>query len=479
MAERKSFEPAVRTQILSESQIKQIHNAALKVLENTGISIKTEQARKIFLDAGCKLKGDDFITIPSQLVEKTLQTAPSSVTLYDRLGQPRCELEGWKNSFGTGSDCPFIIDRKTGERRLSTYDDVAKGALVCDSLENFDFVMPVGIISDKHTDVADIYEVEATMKNTVKPVVFTAHNDTSFRASIDLAAAVAGGLGKLQEKPTICCYCKPTTPLKQMPEATDKLIIAAEKKIPIIFTPAPIGGASAPVTGAGVLVMGTAECLSGVVLHQLVNPGAPIIFGGVMFMMEMSTSVATYGSAERNQLCAALTDIAHYYKLPMFGTAGCSDSKVVDVQAGMEMGLSILLSSLNGQNLIHDVGYLESGLLTSYEMYILGDETIDMVKHIARGLTINDEPLAVDVIDEVGSRGGDFLAHDHTMKFFREEACFPKIIDHNNFAGWMKQGGKSLDVRLKEKANEIIATHKTEPIPADAVKHMDDILRKL
>ena len=399
MANKTSFDPVVRTRILSESQIKQIHNAALKVLENTGISIKTEQARKILLDAGCKLKGDDFITIPSKLVEKTLKTAPSSITLYDRLGQVSCELEGSKNSFGTGSDCPFIIDRKTGERRFCTYDDVAKAALLCDALENFDFVMPVGIVSDKHTDVADIYGVEATMKNTVKPAVFTAHNDKSFRTSIDLAAAVAGGLDKLQEKPTICLYNEPTSPLKQMPEATDKLITAAEKKVPIIFTPAPIGGASAPVTGAGVLVMGTAECLSGVILHQLVNPGSPIIFGGVMFMMDMSTTVATYGSAERNQLCGALTDMAHYYKLPMFGTAGCSDSKVIDVQAGMEMGLSILLSSLSGQNLIHDVGYLESGLLTSYEMYILGDETINMVKHIARGLTINDETLAVDVID--------------------------------------------------------------------------------
>ncbi len=475
----KLLKPSIRVQILDESSIEQIHKAALEVLEQTGVKIITEDARKILLDGGCTLKGENTVSIPAKLVEKALETAPSSVTLYDRLGEPRCVLQGWKNSFGTGSDCPFIRDMQTGERRPCTYDDVAKGALLCDALENFDFVMPIGIISDKPTEVSDVYEVEATMRNTIKPVVFTAQNNTSFQAVIDLAAAVAGGLEQLQQKPTICLYDEPTTPLKQMPEATDKLILAARKRMPVIFTPAPIGGASAPVTGAGVLVMGTAECLAGLVLHQLVAPGAPLIFGGVMFMMDMATTVATYGSAERNQLCAALTDIAHYYKLPVFGTAGCSDSKLVDVQAGMEMGLSVLLSTLNGQNLIHDVGYLESGLVTSYEMFILGNETIGMAKHIANGLAVNKETLAVDVIDQVVKQSGDFLTHEHTLKFFRQESYFTKIIDHNNFAGWQKQGALSLDLRLKEKANEIIAIHHPQAIPSEAAKQMDRILEKL
>jgi trimethylamine--corrinoid protein Co-methyltransferase len=415
-----SFEPSVRVQILDESSIKQIHKAALTVLEKTGVTIATQDARRILIDAGCKLRGENIVTIPADLVENALKTAPSAVTLYDRFGEARCVLEGTKTSFGTGSDCPFIRDIQTGERRACTYDDVSKGALICDTLEHFDFVMPIGIISDKPSEVADVYEVEATIKNTIKPVVFTAQNNTSFQAVIDLAATVAGGLEQLQQKPTICLYDEPTSPLKQMPEATDKLILAAQNRIPVIFTPAPIGGGTAPATGAGVLVMGTAECLAGLVLHQLTTPGAPIIFGGVMFMMDMATTVATYGSAERNQLCAALADIAHYYNLPVFGTAGCSDSKVVDVQAGMEMGLSVLLSTLNGQNLIHDVGYLESGLVTSYEMYIMGNETIKMAKHIARGLIVNEQTLAVDVIDQVANQSGDFLTHEHTLKFFRQ-----------------------------------------------------------
>ena len=473
---KKAFEPMVRIQVLPEDSISQIHGAALEVLERTGVAINTEEGRKILMDAGCSLKGENIILIPPKLVEKALDSAPSSITLYDRLGEPRCFLEGWKTSFGTGSDCPFILDRETEEKRLCTYDDVAKGALVCDSLENFDFIMPVGIISDRLTHVADIYEVEATMINSVKPVVFTAHNRKTFQASIDVAAAVAGGLEKLQDKPFICLYGEPTSPLKHMPESTDKLIHAARMRIPVIFTPCPLGGATAPATGAGILVQATAESLSGLVIHQLVNPGAPFIFGGVLYMLDMATTISPYGAAELHQLCAALTDMAHYYKLPMFGTCGCSDSKRVDAQAGLEVGFSVLTATLNGQNLIHDIGFLESALITSYEMYILTDEAIGMARHIASGVAVNKDTLAVNVIHEVGHTG-DFLSHEHTLNFFRKESYFPKIMDRKGYEDWENEGRKTMDVRLKERADEIINTHKTEPIDKSILKTMGKIIR--
>jgi trimethylamine--corrinoid protein Co-methyltransferase len=474
----KPFEPAVRVQVLNEESILKIHNAALEVLERTGIAINTEEGRQILLDAGCRLKSDNVIQIPAKLVEKAIKSAPSSVVLYDRLGDERCVLEGWKTSFGTGSDCPFILDRQTQQKRQCTYDDVVKGALVCDALENFDFVMPVGIISDRPTHVADVYEVEATMSNTVKPVVFTAHNKKTFQASIDLAATVAGGLDKLQEKPTICLYAEPTSPLKHMPQATDKLIQAARMRIPIIFTPCPLGGATAPATGAGILVQATAESLSGLFINQLVRAGSPFVFGGVLYMLDMSTTISPYGSPELHQLCAALTDMAHYYKLPMFGTCGCSDAKRVDAQAGMEVGFSTLMATLSGQNLIHDIGFLESALITSYEMYILTDEAIGMAKHIAEGVAVNRDTLGVKVIDTVGQTG-DYLTQDHTLEFFRKELYFPKIIDRSNYAGWEKLGSKTMDVKLQEKTDEILATHKAEAISPAAAKQIDQILKDI
>jgi trimethylamine--corrinoid protein Co-methyltransferase len=472
------FKPSVRVQTLSQNSIKKIHNAAMEVLERTGVAINTEEGRRILMKAGCKFKEPNVILIPPKLVGKGLKTAPSSVTLYNRLGEPACVLEGWNTSYGTGSDCPFILDRQTQQRRPCTYDDVAKAAIVVDYLENFDFIMPVGIISDRPTHVADVYAVEATMLNTVKPVVFTAHNKGTFQASVDMAAAVVGGLKRLQEKPFICLYDEPTSPLKHMPEATDKLIHAARLKIPLVFTPCPALGATAPATRAGLLVQAVAECLSGLVLHQLANPGAPIIFGGVMIAMDMRTTIYAYGSPEFHQLCAALTDISHYYKLPMFGTAGCSDAKRVDAQVGLEMGFSILMSTLSGQNLIHDVGYINSGLIVSYESYVLANDAIGMAKHIAGGIPINKETLAVDVIHAVGQTG-DHLTNDHTLKFLRKEFFFPSVIDRTNYAAWEKSGSKTMDVTLKEKVDEILGTHIPQPMESVARQSMSQILNDI
>ncbi len=475
MAEQRGFVPKVRLRILEDEDIRRIHAATLQVLDGTGVALTVQEARDLLLKAGAKEGKGNAIRIPPKLVERAIESAPSSVLLYDRLGRERCYLEGWTTSFGTGSDCPFILDRKTNEKRKCTYDDVAAGARVCDALEHFDFVMPVGIISDRPTEIADVYQVEATMLNTVKPVVFTAHNKRTLRASIDLAAAVAGGLANLQQKPFICLYAEPTSPLRHMPEATEKLVHAARARIPVVFTPCPIMGASAPATGAGILVQGNAETLSGLVIHLLVQPGAPFIYGGVLLCLDMSTTIAPYGAPELHKHCAALTDIAHHYELPMFGTCGCSDAKRVDAQAGLEVGFSTLMATLNGQNLIHDIGFLESALITSFEMYVLTDEAIGMAKHIARGVSVTPETLATEVIESVGPLG-DFLVHEHTLKFFREEFYFPKVLDRRNYGGWQKGGARTMDVRLDEKVDEILGAHKPGPINSSARTRMTEIL---
>ncbi len=473
----RGFVPKVRVRVLDQDDISQIHAATLEVLERTGVSITAPEGRDILLKAGATEGEKTVIRIPPRLVEGALETAPSSVVLSNRLGEGTCFLEGHTTSFGTGSDCPFILDRDTGKRRQCTYEDVAAGALVCDSLEHIDFVMPVGIVSDRPTKLADAYAVEATMLNTVKPVVFTAHTKNTFQASVDLAAAVAGGMERLQENPFICLYAEPTSPLRHMPEATDKLIHAARLRIPVVFTPCPIMGASAPATGAGALVQGNAETLSGLVIHQLVQPGAPFIYGGVMLSLDMSTAIAPYGGPELHKHCAALTDIAHHYRLPMFGTCGCSDAKRVDAQAGLEVGFSTLMATLAGQNLIHDVGFLESALITSFEMYLLADEAIGMAKWIAGGVVVDGDTLAVDTIDSVAPFG-DYLMHQHTLDFFRKEFYFPKVLDRTNYAGWERLGAKTIDVRLKEKVDSILATHKAVPVEPRVRQRMAEILRQ-
>ena len=473
-----TFEPLVRMRILDTASIRKIHEATFQVLEETGLEIPTQEGRDILLAGGCRVSRGNVVTFPAKRVEAALRTAPSVVVLYDRLGGERCVLEGWKTSYGTGSDCPFILDSETGERRPCTYEDVALGARLCDSLENFDFVMPMGIVSDRPTHTADVHAVEASMKNTVKPIVFTAHTGDTFRSSVDLAAAVAGGLEQLQKKPTVCLYAEPISPLRIMPEATDKLILAARLKIPVIFTPCPLMGATAPGTRAGILVQSNAECLGGLVLHQLVNPGAPIVFGGVLNSLDMSTTIDPYGSPELRLLCAAMTDLAHHYRLPMFGTAGCSDAKAVDDQAGSEVGTSILMATLTGQNLIHDIGYLDSALVTSFELCLFSDEAIAQAKYIASGIEVNPDTLATGVI-QATARGGDYLAAEHTVEHLRREFYFPKVADRSQYDTWEREGKRTMDRVLNERVEEIIRTHRAEPIPGTALKAMDEVMRRV
>ena len=472
MATRNS---AMKLNALDPQSIERIHHAALRVLEETGVQVLSKEGQKIMKEGGCEVHDNDIVTIPSKVVEKALKSAPESITLYDRYGNEECILEGWNNFYGTGSDCPFIYDRKSGERRNCTYNDIADGAKVIDYLENFNFIMPIGIISDRPTHIADVYEVDACLSNTRKPVVFTAHDRETYRASIDLAALIVGGMKKLQEKPIIGLYTEPISPLRHTPEVTDKLIVSAELGIPVVFTPCPLMGATAPATKAGIVVQSSAECLSGLVVNQLVNPGSPVIFGGVINSFDMATTIDPYGSPELRLLCAAMTDMAHYYKLPMFGTAGCSDSKMIDSQTGSESGMSILISTLNGQNLIHDIGYLDSGLLTSYDHFVLANELIAQAKFIAKGINVNDDTLAVAEIDKVANRT-NYIESDFTYQFFREEFYFPKLAERNNFVNWEEKGKLSQDKIISQKVDHILETYTPDPLPRGVVKEMEKVL---
>jgi trimethylamine--corrinoid protein Co-methyltransferase len=259
--------------------------------------------------------------------------------------------------------------------------------------------------------------------------------------------------------------------------AIEKLLLAAEKRVPVIYTPCPIAGATAPMTLAGALVIAVADSLSGLVAAQFHAPGAPFIMGGVLSTMDMSSTIYTYGSPELSLLSAALTDLTHFYRLPMFSTAGCTDSKVFDEQAVAEGMMSIFSAVLSGANLVHDVGFLENGLVGSYEMVVASDELIAMAKHFVKGVEVNRETLAVDVIDKVGP-GGNFVAEDHTDKHFKEVEWFPKLMDRQNLSNWVLSGSKPMRQRVNERVKEILSTHKVEPLSEEVEKTIEKVFKK-
>jgi trimethylamine--corrinoid protein Co-methyltransferase len=213
------------------------------------------------------------------------------------------------------------------------------------------------------------------------------------------------------------------------------------------------------------------------VISQRTKAGAPLIMGGVLSTLDMRHSILTYGSPELHLMSAALTDVAHWLKIPMFSTAGCSDSKTLDEQAAVEAAMSILAAGLSGANLIHDVGFLESALLGSHEMIVLSDEIIAMAKRFLSGIRVDDETLAVDVVREVGP-GGEFLLHQHTAKNFRKEFWFPKLISRERYDAWQAGGKKTMGDRVRARVDDILAKHRPPPLPKDVDAGIDKILSR-
>ncbi len=462
--------------LLSESQIEEIHSATLQVLSTLGVDVFEEEALGLLREAGADVEGNR-VRIPVWLVQQALGTAPKSVTLFNRTGEPACILEKCRIHYGTGSDTPYTIDVETGEHRLATNKDVENAARLGDALEHIDFVMSLGLSSDVSEESSDVYQFQAMITNTTKPIVFTAHDKRGLLNIHAISALVAGGERELALKPALALYAEPTSPLIHTKEAVEKLLVCAEKGIPLIYVPATMRAATGPVTPAGSLVVANAEQLSGLVIHQLKKKGAPFIYGGGTPPMDLKTFICSYGSPERDLSCTALVKIGQYYNLPTFTTAGCSDAHVFDQQAGVEAGFNLLISGLAGGNLIHDCGYLGIGLISSMEMLVLCDETINNVKYYLRGVEVNAETLAVEVIKAVGP-GGNFLGEEHTMKHFRQNRVDTHILNRQNLDNWRMAGEKTFGEVANERVKELLATHVVPELPIDVRVGIETITKK-
>jgi len=293
-----------------------------------------------------------------------------------------------------------------------------------------------------------------------------------------MASTVVGGLENLQKKPFICLYSEPTSPLIHSREAIAKAVFAAKNRIPIVYTPCVMLGGTTPATMAATIALGVAESLVGIVVSQLVREGSPIIMGGVYAIMDMKTTVYSYGSPEFFTMQAGIAEVAHYMNMPVFGTAGCTDSHTLDGQAAGEATMSILIAAQSGANMVHDVGYTGSGSLGSLYQLVMCDEIISMVKRFMRGIKVDDETLAIDVINNVGP-GGHYLSEDHTMKHFKTETWFPTLISRTRYDGWKTmEGGTTMGDRVAQKMRDILKTHEVPTLPDDVLKKIDEIIEK-
>lgn len=461
----------------TEAQLQRIHQASLEVLERTGVAVQEDEARSLLLDAGAHESAGNRVRIPSWMVKRALASAPERVTLWSRDGRPAMPMEpGGRVFFGTGSDTPNTIDLQSGQRRPAVKDDTRRMATLCDALENMDFVMSMGIASDVPRSTSFVHEFDAMLRGTDKPMVFTAADNRDMQTIYEIALVLSGSPQAIRERPWLLLYSEPLSPLQHTKMGTEKLLFCAERGIPCVYVCGLMAGSTGPATLAGSLAVGNAEGLSGLVISQLKRPGAPFVYGGNVTTMDMRTSVLTYASPEFSLTNSVFAALGRYYRLPVWGLAGAADSKVVDAQAGSEATLSILSALLSGGNLVHDIGYLESGLTSSMEMILLGDEVIPMCRRFVRGVALDDASFALDLVDEIGP-GGHFLESRHTRDTFRKEHWITRFMDRQRFPAWQTSGGLDMADRLNAAARAILDKHAGPTLSEDRCKEIGKILR--
>lgn len=462
---------------LNSNQLDAIHNATLELLATTGVQVNEKESIELLRSAGAIIKENNIVQIPEALVNRALNTVPSRIVMSNRDGQRCMFLEAGRSYFGTGSGCPNIIDPFTRERRRTNKEDVANEARLCDSLPNIDFVMSLGLVEHEDPDLGYIYEFEAMARNTKKPIIASCSDGQNAQDIIDLAAAIMGGRDQLREKTLIAIYSEATAPLRHAEDALEKLLVCAQNWIPVIHTIGSLAGATAPVTLAGALTTGNAEVLSALVIHQLKQPGAPFFHGGTITPIDMRTMVHPYGAPEFHVLSACLTEMGCYYNMPVFSTGGCSDAKLFDEQASAEAAYSLLLEALAGGNLIHDIGYVDSGLTADFSMIYFSDEMIGLVKHVVAPICVNDEELALEAVHRVGP-GGHFLSDPHTLKHFKS-IYSPKLLVRERYELWEAQGGKTLGETIREKVVDVLENYESERFTEKVEEDFVNLLKEV
>jgi trimethylamine--corrinoid protein Co-methyltransferase len=460
--------------ILSDSQLQDIHLAALEVLRHTGIRFHHDGALELLKNAGAFISDGNLVKFPARLVDDALASAPARIVMCDRTGEPAVFLEGTRTYFGTGSDCLNYLDPYTGEHRKFTRKDVQDGYRLVDALPNIHFLMSMGIPADVDSHLTYDVQMADMLTYCSKPLVFVTNDKASCQRAIDMAAVVAGGYEALREQQHILLYSEPSSPLQQSDTAVDKLILMAEYELPVVHSPGPQMGAVAPITMASGLVMSLAEILSSLVVHQFTRPGAPFVFGAGLHHMDMKSMQICYASPEFQLTKAAIAELGRWYGMPTWGYAGCSDAKVMDEQASLEAMLSVLMAKLCGSNLIHDVGYMESGLTTSYEMIVLTDELVAMCDNLMKGIEVNEDTLMLDEIHEVGP-GGNYISTSQTLNRFRD-FWFPGLLDRRIRSQWLDRGATTLGQRLNQRVKDILKDYQSQPLPEEKRIALQEIL---
>ena len=447
-------------QPLTQTQIQQIHLASLAVLERTGIQVESEAALSLYRQGGARVRGDRAFITPA-MVEAALQTTPSRVLLAGRDPANDVMLEGKRVYAGTGGSPTAVLDPGADSIRPGTLADLAELARLVDALPHCDFVVIPLYPTDLPEEVVPANRFYACLANSTKHVMGGVNSVSGAKAVIDMATTIAGSPDALRERPLVSAITSwMVSPLHLDTAVTEILLEWCSHGLPVALSSAPMAGSTSPVTLAGTLVQLNAEQLSGIVLTQLARPGTPVLAGYIPGVVDLRTGGYLGGAVEFGMMQAAAAQLAHYYRVPIYGSGGMSDSKLPDAQAGYEKMATLLLAAMGGCNYIHHaIGMVTNMSAVSPEQAVIDDEIWGLALRVLRGVEVTQESLGIEAIDRVGP-GGHYLMDAHTLRFMRSELVQTTLADRQARPAWEAAGKPDSRARAIARVEKLLAEHR-------------------
>jgi len=456
--------------------VNRVVEEAFALLQEPGVRVHSERALALLSDHGAQVDGEAKVArIPEALVRQALDTAPRPFHLHDIAGNPVVHYGGDDVHFDPGSAAIEFLDYGATTSRAPVTADFLRFIKLADSLPAMDAVSTALVCADVPEPISDLYRLFLVLITSRKPVVTGAFAVDTWHVMKDLLVAVAGSEATLAEKPIAVFDVCPSPPLLWSEITCENLMDCAQYRIPAELVSMPLSGATGPATLLGSVVQHAAEDLSGVTIHQLTNPGAPIVWGGSPAAFDMRTGTTPMGAIETIMIDCAYAQVGKHLGLPTHAYLGMSDAKVVDAQCGFESGIGATLGALAGINMISGPGMLDFESCFSLEKLVIDAEIVGMARRLVSGIAEREIPLALDLIREVG-HAGNFLAHPHTRHWFRQELFIPsEVVDRDFRRSWEAKGARDTTARARERAQALIEAYQPLDQPAELIAELEAI----